>query len=84
MSFSGEVLNVDETIVNCNFMEPTKITGSVIRNLWRWLSSSKSKNQTIQKSSVIPINACLEVSKFSSQRMTVFEIIKSDIVETFI
>ena len=64
-------------------MEPTNITGSVIRNLWRWLSSSKSDCQIIHKNSVIPIKPCLEVSKFSLWRMIVFEIINSNIVEKF-
>ena len=69
--------------MNCDFMEPTNITGSVIRNLWKWPPSSKSDHQTIHKNLIIPIKSCLEVSKFSSWRMILFEMINSDIVTKF-
>ena len=41
--------------MNFDFMEPANITGSGIRNLWRWSSNSKSDNQTIHKNLVTPI-----------------------------
>ena len=64
-------------------MELANITGSAIRNLWRWSSSSKSDDQTIHKNSVIPIKPRLEVSKFSSRRIIVFEVINSVIFDKF-
>ena len=63
--------------------ELADVTRSQIINLWIWPSSSKSDSQTIHKISVIPIKIFLEVDKFSSRRLIVFEMINSNIVAKF-
>ena len=76
--------SVEGDHVNCDFMEPAHIRGSNDkRTLWKWPSSTKKDNQTIHKKSVLPIRPCLNVSKYSSMRVIVFELSNCDLVDKF-
>ena len=69
--------------VNCDFMVKAKIPTAGDDNLWKWPSKSCTDNQTIHKNSVIPIKPCLEVSKFSSHRLIIFQLTNAELIEKF-
>lgn len=79
-NFLGEVVRAGTEDVNCNFMTPVSAKDQT-KSLWKW--PSNSDNVTIHRNSVVPIKPCLEISKFSTHRLIIFEMTNVDLVEKF-
>ena len=76
--FPGEV-----TSVHKDHVENDILVRATIPNLWKKPSMSTKSNYEVHRDSVLPFHPVIAIHRYSTRRLTLFEVLNNDIAEKF-
>ena len=59
---------------------PANLQGEDDKRFWKRSSEDQNEKYTIHQSSILPVRPVLDVSKYSTNRNIVFELLNADII----
>ena len=78
--YPGEIVAIDDDYITADFFVAANLQGEDDKRSWK----RSSDDQNIHKSSILPVHPVLDVSKYSTNRNVIFELLNADIILKFI
>ena len=82
--YPGEIVAIDDDYITADFFVPANLQGEDDKRFWKRSSEDQNEKYTIHQSSILPVRPVLDVSKYSTNRNIVFELLNADIISKFI
>ena len=81
--YPGEIVAIDDDYIAADFFVAANLQEDDKR-FWKRSSDDQNEKYTIHKSSILPVRPVLDVSKYSTNRNVIFELLNADIILKFI
>ena len=83
--YPGEITKIEEEHVTINFLIPHQNNkDNDNKDLWKWPSEHQTDEHKLHMSSILPIRPVLGISKFSTNRIIIYELVNADIIQKFV
>ena len=82
--YPGEIVAIDDDYITADFFVAANLQGEDDKRFWKRSSDDQNEKYTIHKSSILPVHPVLDVSKYSTNRNVIFELLNADIILKFI